>query len=1094
VGNRRTNSLILWLLFGTLGIVARLAQVQLAEHAVWAEEARRLERSGEVLPYRRGAIRDARGRVLVADRSVYRLELDYRDFRRAHPLGVVTHARSTLEWRPVSMAEGLVDLEAWATALVHLVPGELHRFARGGPLAVRTVHLAESDEPAAEQRPARASDLRFYARALLAPTRSERAQLVKWERRPEIQQSYLELVAELRGLDPQDLLAARRAEWAAAQVGLEWLAERIDADRPRAAASGGGARRAPALERLVDEIEDWRRSVEEVAAARLFRDTLGFDVGRLQPELVRRHLDLTWLTSQLGWTEARCDQWLLGERSNFLRGWRDGFALPRILAELRLRADPDPSAELALDLCAALYGEPHTFAAALDGEPSSWREDFPLEVLGDLPTGLALPRGASQAVAPGLALPFQSPELRARTAAEPADFALLVELLGPLARSRLAAEFAAEPNGSFAREHGGDLARLWAAVAGRRGGRPREQAEQLFGALLDQFELQFAARAAEVLEGLSAAAGAQQGSQTRLVPAEDRLDRIGERARHLLRDYGSRRVVLVDEPSYEVVYLLTRDPTRYAGLVARTERERREGTAAGERELPGALLIGSVSAVDPELAQRQRLDLRELLELRQLGLRSEAEDARLRSLMRTVLLHGEDRGVSGVEAACDPWLRGHNGYRERLGLEDVYGRGAESISLTEVQDGADVWLCLDSALQSAATEVINEPELPPPEVETDVDWFRSPVGAIVLCTVDGRLLAAASAPDGAAVRAGAEDEGRAAVVDRTLRVPTFQPLGSVFKPFVALYALDRGLVSTGFTHVCAVPEGDTRAGYGGVRCNSRFGHGEVDLARALAVSCNSYFARLADFLAPEDFEELGRSFGFGLPTGVVFEGAASGLGEHSPAIFQWNPSADLARQQRRATNGLQVVEVTPVQVARAMAALASGRLPALRLVDRIGEQTLPQPPAVQLPYGPAQLAFVQRALVGVTNDREGSARRTLSRQRLGVTVAAKTGSADLQHRSAAGADGEGLVLKHTWVAGWLPAEDPELVFVTFLSTTEVSSSYAAIYVAAQLLSRPEVRAYLAERGHALEPLGSDEDAGQIEPSEEPRERRSGGVR
>lgn len=1053
MGGRRTRPLILILLLGWAVVVGRLAQLQLVEHQVWADEASKLERSGAVLPYRRGAVLDRDGRVLVEDRGVYRLELVYRDFRRGHPLGIVAHARAALERRAVPLPEALATLDRWAIDLVRLSPAELHSFGRGGSLRVGGLRLDEAVQPFAERRSSRASDLRYYARALLDPDRDEQRALIKRERQEETRESYLELVASMRGVAPEVLLEQRRRAWRESVEGLAFLAERLEAGD-----DGTGARGEAALGNFVDELESWRRSVEDAAAARLFRETAGFDLGRVEPWLVQRSFDLAWLAAELGWRPERVREWCDRERDDFVRGWREQYALPRLLAELRVRNERGVDAERALDLLVSTFAESDGFVAALDGRERDWRRPGRLDVLADLPRVFDLP--AVEALGPDDRLPLGDTALATRLANAPASWEDLVSLLGPLEARRATAALAADEPSSAPVEPG-DLARLWEESAGSSLARHRARVQHLGAALLASLDAGFQLELERRLAALVEANGGEL-----LRPGDDRLDRLGERARHTLRDYGSRRVRLVDEPAYDVVFLLTREPARYPGLTARSERERRRVTLPGERGLPGAELVGSVSALDPELAQRQRADTLELARLRRTVHRTPAEEARLRTLMRTLLLSSEDRGVSGVEAACDPWLRGANGYRERLGLEDVFGRGAESVYLTPVLDGADVRLTIDAELQRAAQEVINQPRRPPSELATDEDWYRAPVGAVVLARPDGRILAAASAPDAlAAEQAQRDGREHAAVFDRALRAPAFQPLGSVFKPFVALHAMqvapDR--ISPAFVHDCKVEPGDDWAGWGGVRCNSRWGHGPTDMARALAVSCNSYFARLADELTREDLEQIGERFGFGRPTGVVFEGAAASRAlELAPEPFRWSRAADIERQVRRAANGLQVVEVTPVQVARAMAGLATGSLPSMRLVDRIGERSVPWPEPEPLPYDAERAEAVRRMLLGVTNARDGSAVATLSRSVLGVEVAAKTGSADLQHRRARGEDGQGVILKHTWVAGWLPAGDPKLVFVVFLDSTEVASGRAAIWVAGQLLGRPEVRAVLAE--------------------------------
>jgi hypothetical protein len=76
-------------------------------------------------------------------------------------------------------------------------------------------------------------------------------------------------------------------------------------------------------------------------------------------------------------------------------------------------------------------------------------------------------------------------------------------------------------------------------------------------------------------------------------------------------------------------------------------------------------------------------------------------------------------------------------------------------------------------------------------------------------------------------------------------------------------------------------------------------------------------------------------------------------------------------------------------------------------------------------------------------------------------VAAKTGSADLESRPG---DGESKVRKHTWIAGWVPAQDPQLVFAVVVHDTTATSSHSSAYVARELLSTPAIGDWLAERG------------------------------
>jgi hypothetical protein len=122
--------------------------------------------------------------------------------------------------------------------------------------------------------------------------------------------------------------------------------------------------------------------------------------------------------------------------------------------------------------------------------------------------------------------------------------------------------------------------------------------------LEDEFQTLLAARLAE-LSALPAPAARSDG---RLAFGPDRLDRLNERARHMQKDYGSRRATVAAGPSYEVVYLLTREPDRYPGFRVRPTREREAAPHLGEGSIPAAELLGVVSGVSAEQVQRQRSD------------------------------------------------------------------------------------------------------------------------------------------------------------------------------------------------------------------------------------------------------------------------------------------------------------------------------------------------------------------------------------------------------------------------------------------------------------------------------------------------------
>ena len=96
----------------------------------------------------------------------------------------------------------------------------------------------------------------------------------------------------------------------------------------------------------------------------------------------------------------------------------------------------------------------------------------------------------------------------------------------------------------------------------------------------------------------------------------------------------------------------------------------------------------------------------------------------------------------------------------------------------------------------------------------------------------------------------------------------------------------------------------------------------------------------------------------------------------------------------------------------------------------------------------------------VANEPQGSAFAALNAGELGLRMAAKTGSGDIDSRTVVTADGRARVRKHTWLVGWLPSHAPRHVVVVYCEDTLQTASNSAIWLARQFLRRPEVRATL----------------------------------
>lgn len=1021
MARRRIVPLIVALLFGTALLVARLYQVQVVEARTWTAQAATLVRSGTVRPYERGALLDARGQTLARDERTYRLLFHYRDFRRGHPLGLVAHARTALLGEPVPLADTLANLPQWSAELAALDGATLERFVRGETVQLGGRAVPASTRPESEARRLRRSDVRFYLTQLFGLDRAQARAFVR-ALTDEPGTSALELATRARGLASQDELRARLAQ---AQVecaeDLTRLAAQLDAD---ALAAGEILPPGHPVERLIERFETWRAQVEDDTASELFEEAFGFHPGRIEAMTLHASVDLAWIEALLGWDRERSLQWLLRAREAaretlLVRGPE------RLVAELQVGASERDAAELVLERMAlAFAADPER--ALLEG----WRASPEACVVGALEElfDVELP-----AVEP-LLFPWQDPA--ALGAAEPESASWEA-----LARAELGLDAAAEDVAA--------LAAGWSRAVGERVDARfvRERLRALFSRWDHDLQLAIE-REFDALLAATRAAGRE-----RLAASEGRLDRAAERARYVLKDRGSRSLPVVRSPSYATVHLITRHADRYAGLEVVEANERT--TLSDERG--GAFaraLVGSVGGRElrEDLAEGELR--RQFAELRMQSARSEEETRELRFLARRIVRGDELRGRSGLEAYFDEELAGRNGYREVRGLQNRLD-GVYQLDLPP-EDGLDVELTLEVELQRAALECLAQPQGPPDSDARDGAWLASPTGAIVLLETDGDVLVAASYPD------FRRDPGEAPShkdlpLERTWRKAPFQPPGSSFKPFVAAWGLAHVGLDPMQLEACRPLPSGRGAGYVDVRCASTHGHGALGLRQAIAQSCNAYFARLGERIEPDEWRALAAEFGFGAPTGVRALGRRAGFVEHSvPSLFR-GPMGE--REARLAGNGLSVVEATPMQVARAVAGLATGTLPELRLARRIGGVEQPSR-SRELALPASALAFVRDAMDAVANEPQGSAFAALNAGELGLRMAAKTGSGDIDSRTVVTADGRARVRKHTWLVGWLPSHAPRHVVVVYCEDTLQTASNSAIWLARQFLRRPEVRATL----------------------------------
>jgi cell division protein FtsW (lipid II flippase) len=267
---------------------------------------------------------------------------------------------------------------------------------------------------------------------------------------------------------------------------------------------------------------------------------------------------------------------------------------------------------------------------------------------------------------------------------------------------------------------------------------------------------------------------------------------------------------------------------------------------------------------------------------------------------------------------------------------------------------------------------------------------KSPAGhaaAVVIDPASGDLLASVSYPwpaNPAAEPDGDEALDPDALLDRA-RYGLYPP-GSTFKVVTAAAALCRDPHAASQTFTCSRLRdgrvGAKIAGYAkAVRDDERdrTAHGTIDMARALAVSCNAYFAQLAVRIGPQALLDASRSAG--IP--IARNDSLRRIRETLPQIGY----------------GQADVLASPLRMARVMGAIASdGAIRDTRIVASTTAE------AAQ-PFVPRSVAaLLARDLRDVVLEGTGRSLRGVR-----VAIAGKTGTAEVTGKPS-----------HSWFVGFAP--------------------------------------------------------------------------
>jgi penicillin-binding protein 2 len=387
-------------------------------------------------------------------------------------------------------------------------------------------------------------------------------------------------------------------------------------------------------------------------------------------------------------------------------------------------------------------------------------------------------------------------------------------------------------------------------------------------------------------------------------------------------------------------------------------------------------------------------------------------------------------GKIGIEKFYENTLHGTTGYQH---IEtDARGRTIRVLNRIPPISGSDIHLSLDNHLQTAATEALKDLK-----------------GAIVAIDPNnGEILAFVSNPsfDPNLFTQGIDTQTYDALQNSPDK-PLFNravrgqyPPGSTVKPMIALQGLELGVVTPQFQIFCPgfyKLQGVGRMYRDWIYFKHRHGHGTVDLEKALAQSCDTYFFTLAHKLGVKNLHDIYTRFGLGKKTNIDTTGEAAGLvpnAEWKKRVYKddWYPGDTL-----NIGIGQGTLLATPLQMAQVAAIIANrGQGFEPHFVSAIGVDSTDAPiktiPEIMLKQNTTWDLIIQGMQQVVSPG--GTAQRI--GKGLTYTVAGKTGTAQVfnlkQHENYEVNKIKAYLRDHSWFIAFAPVEKPQIALAVLI--------------------------------------------------------------
>ena len=372
-------------------------------------------------------------------------------------------------------------------------------------------------------------------------------------------------------------------------------------------------------------------------------------------------------------------------------------------------------------------------------------------------------------------------------------------------------------------------------------------------------------------------------------------------------------------------------------------------------------------------------------------------------------------GKKGVERSYDKEMKGQDG-KENVEV-DAKGNVIRQMETTESVAGKNVYLSLDLELQKYMT-----------------DAFIGKSGVFIAMEAKtGKIIAFVSNPEISLnlLSSRIPDNQWNELVNSKAKplvnkgIAGLYPPGSTFKVITGMGILESGISP----YATVTSTGQYRYGKLIFRDSHKYGNGVTNFAKSIEQSVNTYYYVFSQKAGVEKIVKYAKEFGIGSKTGIDIPGELAGT-LPSP---EWKKKRFKKKQDQRwlpgdlinMSIGQGYVLTTPIQIASAYQAIANNGVqlkPTVvdRFVTYSGKVENNAPKVVRkLNVSSKNLKLMQNALRLPVIGYGGTAKLL----RIGgYPVSAKTGTAQ----------NTGFGDNHSWIAGYFPSDNPQIVFVSIV--------------------------------------------------------------